>query len=189
MTDNRTALDLLDRALAQTREVVHGVNAEQAPLPTPCQSWNVADLIAHLVGTLRLFEEIAQGGEWHPRDPEPIAAADWGPAVDETAEGLMAAWRLRIELTDRDLQRVSQQTAECAAHSWDIAKATGQPLVIDPEVAEFALAWTQRNLKPEHRGDESSGKAFGPEVVIAATAPAGDRLAAFLGRDAAVSPG
>jgi len=55
-------------------------------------------------------------------------------------------------------------------------------------VAEAALAWAQRNLKPEFRGDEESGNAFGSEMPVAADAPAGDRLAGFFGRDVAAWP-
>lgn len=188
MTEDQRALDLLDRALAHMRAVVAGVNAEQEALPTPCRSWNVGELIAHLVRDLQVFEGMARGGDWRPGDPERVSPDGWRGAVDEGAHRLMAAWRARDELTDQDLQRVSLQTAEFAVHTWDLARATRQPMVIDAEVAEAALAWSQRNLKPDHRGEELNGKAFGPEVVIAATAPAGDRLAAWMGRDPAALP-
>jgi hypothetical protein len=62
---NQAALDLLARALAQTREAVAAVGADQATLPTPCRSWNVRQLIAHLVRDLHVFEEVARVG----RDP------------------------------------------------------------------------------------------------------------------------
>jgi hypothetical protein len=76
-----------------------------------------------------------------------------------------------------------QQIADLAVHGWDIAKATGQPTDLDPEVGQLALDWGRENLKPEFRGDEASGRSFGPEVAVAADAPLYDRLAGFFGRD------
>jgi hypothetical protein len=73
--------------------------------------------------------------------------------------------------------RVGQQIADLAVHGWDIAKATGQPTDLDPEVGQLALDWGRENLKPQFRGDEASGRAFGPEVAVAADAPLYDRLA------------
>jgi uncharacterized protein (TIGR03086 family) len=78
---------------------------------------------------------------------------------------------------------VAQQIAEVAQHTWDLAAATGQRDALDDGVAAEALAWAQQALKPEYRGPESSGKAFGAEQSIADDAPARDRLAAFFGRD------
>ena len=75
--------------------------------------------------------------------------------------------------------RIGQQIADLAVHGWDIAKATGQPTDLDPEVGRFALDWGRENLKPEFRGDEASGRSFGPEVAVAGDAPLYDRLAGF----------
>lgn len=187
--ETHAATDLLDRALAQTREVVAAVSADQAALPTPCGSWNVSQLIAHVVRNLRVFEEMVRGGEWRPGDADEIAAHEWPRAVGDGADALMAAWRSGEERADRDVQRLTLQTAEFAVHTWDLARATRQRTVMDADVAGAALGWAQHNLKPEFRGDEASGKSFGPEVHIAATAPAGDRLAAFFGRDPSAWPG
>lgn len=189
MTEESPAsLDLLDRAVTQTREIVAAADAKDASLPTPCHSWNVAQLVSHVVRAMEKFAEMAKGGEWRPGDPEPLDPSEWRPAVNAAAGALIAAWHSLEELGDRDLQRVRQQTAEMAVHGWDVARATHQAVVIDADAAEAALRWAQSNLKPEFRGDEESGKAFGPETHAAADAPAGDRLAAFFGRDLAAWP-
>jgi hypothetical protein len=39
-------------------------------------------------------------------------------------------------------------------------------------------------MRPQFRGTEAEGKAFGPEVPISDDAPVYDRLAAFYGRRA-----
>ncbi|WP_277750768.1 hypothetical protein [Nonomuraea polychroma] len=35
---------------------------------------------------------------------------------------------------------VGQQITELAMHSWDLARATGQPIDLDPGLGEIALA-------------------------------------------------
>ena len=186
--DSHASLDLLDRAVAQTSEIVAAVDAKEASLPTPCHSWDVGHLVSHVVHGFGKFAEMAKGGEWQAGEAQPVDPKDWGRASAEGADALMAAWRSRDELTDRDQQHISQQTAEFVVHGWDLARATHRPVLIDADVAEAALAWAQRNLKPEFRGDEESGKAFGSEMPVAADAPAGDRLAGFFGRDVAAWP-
>ena len=79
------------------------------------------------------------------------------------------------------LGRADQQIAELAVHGWDLARATGQSIdLLDPDIAQHALAWSQRMLRPEHRGP---GRALGAEVPVAEDAPIQDRLAGWFGRD------
>jgi hypothetical protein len=68
-------------------------------------------------------------------------------------------------------------------NGWDVATATGQPTDLDPEVGQLALDWGRENLKPQFRGDEADGHAFGTEIPVAEDAPLYDRLAGFFGRD------
>ena len=78
---------------------------------------------------------------------------------------------------------LGQHVADVVVHGWDLAKATGQSTDLDPELGQFALDWAKESLKPEFRGDEESGRSFGPEVPVAADAPLYDRLAGFFGRN------
>jgi uncharacterized protein (TIGR03086 family) len=81
---------------------------------------------------------------------------------------------------------LDQQITELAVHTWDIAHATGQSTAdLDPAIAELALTWARRTLRPEFRGDEADGQAFGPEIPVPDDAPIYDRLAGFFGRDPA----
>jgi uncharacterized protein (TIGR03086 family) len=70
-------------------------------------------------------------------------------------------------------------------HDWDLAKATGQQAGLDPALAEHALRWSRRMLRPEFRGPD---KAVGPEVPVAEDAPAYDRLAGWFGPDPGWTP-
>ena len=54
---------------------------------------------------------------------------------------------------------------------------------LDPEVGKLGLDWGRENLKPQFRGDEAAGHAFGTEIPVAEDAPLYDRLVGFFGRD------
>jgi uncharacterized protein (TIGR03086 family) len=185
------SIALLARTLAQTEAIVAGVRPEQATLPTPCASWDVRALVNHVVHDVQQFTVTVQGGEWDPEDGDDVGD-DRAGAYRQGASSLLAAWR-RPDALERTVRlpsgelpatwRIGQQIADLAVHGWDIAKATGQPTDLDPEVGQFALDWGRENLKPEFRGDEASGRSFGPEVAVADDAPLYDRLAGFFGRD------
>jgi uncharacterized protein (TIGR03086 family) len=66
-------------------------------------------------------------------------------------------------------------------HGWDLAKATGQPSDLDPELAVKLLAQIEKLLPNALRGPEGEAP-FGPKVEVIGSASAADRLAAFEGR-------
>jgi uncharacterized protein (TIGR03086 family) len=63
-------------------------------------------------------------------------------------------------------------------HNWDMAKATGQELTIDANVAQMVYEFCQSLPLDEFRAH----RAFGPEVAVSDEAPLTDRLVALLGR-------
>jgi uncharacterized protein (TIGR03086 family) len=184
---------LLERALDQAGAIIARVRPEQATLPTPCRSWDVRALVNHVVHDLRQFTASADGRSWEQHDDD-VIGDDWAGAYRRAADSLLASWR-RPGALERTVElpfgkvparwRAHQQTANLAVHGWDIAKATGQPTDLDPEVGRLALDWGRQNLRPELRGDEASGRAFGVEVPVGDEAPLYDRLAGFFGRDPA----
>lgn len=190
-TEVRDPIGLLTRALDQAGEVIAKVGPEQAALPTPCRAWDVRALINHLVQDVRMFADSLAGVRRPPGD-EDVIGDDWAGAYRQAAEALLAAWRapgvidrtLRLGVGEVPASWLAlQQVADVAVHTWDVAKATGQPTGLDPEIAQVSLDWARRNLGPQFRGDEASGKAFGPEVPVPDDAPLDDRLAGFFGRD------
>jgi uncharacterized protein (TIGR03086 family) len=185
---------LLARAVDQAADLVAHAGDQQAHLPTPCRSWNVRTLIEHLIDDLDQFTKAAVGGSPDWSGPVPPMAGQWGNAFRDRAPRLLAAWQEAddlaaiIQLPIGDLPAafvVDQQIAEFAVHSWDLASATGQNYVPDPDIASHALQWASTALLPEYRGTEESGFAFGPEVATADEQPASARLVAFFGRDPA----
>jgi uncharacterized protein (TIGR03086 family) len=188
-------IDLLRRALDQTATLVAAVQPEQFSRPTPCSEWDVRRLLRHVIGTdLRNFA-IAALGETADWKAEPAPLGD-DPAADfrRGAETVRAAWRsadleapvpIPGGATAPLRSRADGQIAELAVHGWDIARATGQPTVLDSEVAQHSLDWSKGMLRPQFRGPD---KAFGFEVPVTGDAPVYDRLAGWFGRDPAWSP-
>jgi uncharacterized protein (TIGR03086 family) len=63
-------------------------------------------------------------------------------------------------------------------HGWDLAKATGQPTELDPELASWVLDIARRILPAAPR----EGTPFGPVVPVEADAGVYAQLAGWLGR-------
>jgi uncharacterized protein (TIGR03086 family) len=191
MTEHDDVISVLDGTLDQTGELIANVKPDQAEQSTPCASFDLRALINHVVYDARMFTDTTQD---LPRPPagEDLIGDDWSGAIDAAAAGLMEVWR-RPGMLERTFTsplgeltatwRIGQQIADFAVHGWDVAKATGQPSELDPDVGQFALDWGRENLKPEFRGEEGSGKAFGLEVKVPEEALLYDRLAGFFGRD------
>ncbi|GGO87664.1 TIGR03086 family metal-binding protein [Wenjunlia tyrosinilytica] len=182
----------LSRALDQTAAVVDGVREAQTTQPTPCRSWNVGELLDHLVHDLDQFTVAARGESPDWSLSAPPAGPDWAGLFRERAGRLIEAWRQTGDLSGTVTLPglgevparfpVDQQIAEFAVHGWDLATATGQNPPLDPEIAETSLQWMHGALRPEFRGTEEEGRAFGPQAPAPDDAPPYDRLAAFAGR-------
>ncbi len=193
--DADNALNLLERALLQTGNLVAGVKPEQTSLPTPCSAWDVNALLTHMVvQDLDNFTLAAraQTPDW-AQAPRP-GGSDWSSNFQERAQTLLSTWR------DADpdataagpggqnvplISRADQQITELSVHAWDLARATGQRVELDPDVASYALAWGQRMLQPAYRGPD---QAFGAEIPVPDDAPVQDRLAGWFGRDPGWEP-
>lgn len=83
----------LSQMLDLTQSLIEGVRPEQAGLPTPCQSWDVRALVAHLINDTGQFTAAATGGRPDWDAPAPEIGDDWGSAFRAGAAGLRAAWQ------------------------------------------------------------------------------------------------
>ena len=175
--------ELLAATLTTTGSIIAGVAPEQGGLPTPCDGYDVDQLVDHLVGWAGSFAARLGGA---PFEGEPAAYRSGpDPAGDfrTAAATISAAYRADTEAS-RALP-LGVLLMEFLAHGWDLATATGQDAPFAPVAAERALAAGRQMLKPEYRGPDH---AFGPEVAVPAEAGAVDRLVAYLGRDPSWRP-
>jgi len=188
-------LQLLERALEQSLEVIAAISSNQARWPTPCSEWTVQDLLHHLVvADLHNYTIMARGTTVDPQAANATVGADWSTRFGDGAAMLMRAWNTadlsrQVALPgggEAPLRgRIGLQIAEFTVHSWDLARATGVPVDLDPVLATQSLAWSQRVMKPEYRGPD---KGIGHEVRVPLTADAYGRLAGWFGRDPEFAP-
>lgn len=190
MSGGAESVDLLERAVRQTAQVIEAIDAGQHHFATPCPEWDVQALVRHIIGQdLRNFAAAACGGTPDWLAPPRELGADWVAQFDAGAAEVLENWRAAD--LGREVRmpsgaaaalgsRVDQQIAELTVHTWDLARATRQRAELDPAPAERALAWARPMLRPEFRGPDM---AFGAEVPVPDDAPVYDRLAGWFGRD------
>lgn len=170
-------LDDLVSALNVTEGIVAGVRPEHAHLPTPCNEYDVTQLLDHLVGFAVSFADKASGVKPAADPTTMTAGGDPQAAYHEAAIRLIAGYR---DVVDDDATPMGVVLMETVTHGWDLATATGQPTPYPEEAAGAALGAGQGMLAPHFRGE---GKPFGEEIEVSSSAPALNRLVAFMGRD------
>jgi uncharacterized protein (TIGR03086 family) len=180
-------IDLLAGVLTKTGDVIEGVRPEQAGLPTPCPEFDVDTLVNHIVGWIQVFEAAGEGRAFEG-DPSKFShGADPAAQFRSAADGLVAGYRQygterTVRLTSGEMpgaMAFDMTLMEYMTHGIDLAVATSQPVPYTEAEATETLARAEKVLPPEYRGDD---KPFGHVVAIPASAPAVDRLSAFLGR-------
>lgn len=188
-----TSTDQLAEALDATGGLVAGIRDDQWTDATPCDEWNVRQLLNHLVAGNRLFARSVRG-EAAPPDLASWATSDM--LGDDAADAYRKAATELVEAFARPgaleqtvavpigeipgMVALNLRIVEALVHGWDLATATGQAAPHhDEALAEQALAFTEAALSdipPDRR-------PFGPPQPVEDGAPALDRLAARLGRE------
>jgi uncharacterized protein (TIGR03086 family) len=116
-----------------------------------------------------------------------FAEDDAAAAYRSSAGAVSAAWHdpaalerpARLPIGDVPGEvALAIHTVETIVHGWDLARATGQPTEIEPELC--AVAWeASKGIGDDLRG---AGRPFGPVVFVPPTASDTARLVAWLGR-------
>ncbi|MFE3761573.1 TIGR03086 family metal-binding protein [Streptomyces sp. NPDC059104] len=152
--------------------------------PSPCSGWTAWDVAAHVVSNHRRAVAGLDGSGYSaPGRGEDLAQA-WDAASGEIKAALRDPAKAHALLGEEFgsipfeefVRRMA--CADTLIHGWDLARATGQDEVLDPE----AVAVATDILLPED-GEIRMPKAFGAKVSSAADADAQTRLLNFLGRD------
>ncbi len=180
------SLAVLDAALGWTCGSLQLARAADPGLPTPCAAWTLGDLLVHMHDSLEALGEAARLGHV---SVEPAPGDDAGALVDRVcrrAVATRAAWAARVTsapVTVGDL-RLGRDTlalvgaVEVLVHGWDVARAVDGPATLPEDLGEQLLPVAHAVV-----GDRT--RRFAAAVALPATAPAGDRLLAHLGRDPA----
>lgn len=181
-------LDLLRKEVPAVSALIGGIVEDQWSRPTPCEEMTVHSLAAHLVGGLEQFGDVVEGlpvDVTATTDVEPDEILD---RFDTATERMLAGWSapgagdavypMPWGETPGSMM-IGFMVIEVAMHGWDLARATGQDLALDEDVAASVLELS------EDFDDESIRVPgmFAPIVTAPDGAATIDRLAAFLGRD------
>jgi uncharacterized protein (TIGR03086 family) len=156
--------------------------------PAPVAGWRARDVVDHLVGWLPGLLAgdgvvLDTGAAGTTADP----AASWQRHCD-AVQALLddPATRIRT-FRNRHVDELPladaidrYYTSDVFLHSWDLARATGQPLDLDEHECATMLA----GMEPIEDLIRSSGQ-YGPRVAVPDQAPVADRLLGFIGRDPA----
>jgi len=179
----------LQQAIQSTRGVLSNVDRADLSGATPCASWKVSDLINHIVGAQKFFADGVNGEPLSPEQTE-YAAGDFladfdrGSAASVAAFSQDGAMERMLHLPFGDMPGAVFFGLACTdtfIHGWDLAKATGQPTDLEPDLAAALLAQVKPVLPDAFRGPDGQAP-FGPEQQAPDGASNADRLAAFLGR-------
>ena len=181
--------EMYERALETTGQVVRGTRRDQLENPTPCSDWNVRDLLNHLIGGCLTF---AAGGAGEP------VPMDTG--TDHTNEDLVGAYdraaksALEVFRSPQALERnfnlpwgetpgsiaLFLAISDAVVHGWDLARATGQQMDIEDDIADAIYEMTTEMLEP--KGSYPRGDSFRPPVDVPEDAAPADRMLAYMGR-------
>lgn len=152
-------------------------------LSTPCEGWEVRDLLDHLNGGARAFAAAVEGRPVRARElgDEPVAVV--AEALHEFEDAIRAPGALDQTVETPFGSMPGDAFARLAAldllmHLWDLARATDQRPEVSQAVVESADGFARQAISDDLRRPG----LFGGEVAAPPTADSLDALAAFTGR-------
>ena len=175
LTAHQRAQDAFAAVLAE-------VTPDQHHSPTPCADWDANAVIQHVIGGNQWVLMVA--GREVPELPAGLVEAHGASAVAAHAifaeeDGLTREYELPFaELPGTAFAFL--RSGDVFTHAWDLARATGQPTDLDPELAAACLDAARMLMRDGLRGP---GRSFGAEQPYPDAATTADQLAAFLGRE------
>ena len=113
---------VLSRAVDQAGDVLDHVHADQLDRPTPCEDWDVAALVDHLVAAPSNFLTMLRGEQPDWSAAPPHLSTGWGPEFRIAGDDLVHAWH---QLEGDPPVPAGLQIAELVLHTWDLATAVG----------------------------------------------------------------
>ena len=195
MTTNWTVLTEAHNSL---RTAVRGVPADGGTRPTPCDRWNVTQVLQHAAGDQVGFAGVLTGGPMPAEDPfTPSGTIDREPSV-LAAEAMTAsasafaavapdAADVPVPVPPNTLPAgfaVAACALDASIHAWDIAVATGQPSTLNDAQARALRPVAEAIVEPLRNYG-----AYAAALPVEATDGDAAALLRFLGRDPAWSQG
>ncbi|HEX4728600.1 MAG TPA: TIGR03086 family metal-binding protein [Jatrophihabitans sp.] len=172
----QTLLDHDRVAVLATVDLVETVQPEDLARPTPCGSWTLADLIAHMTGQQLGFAAAAAGAgtdlaEWVAvRSSEPVQGYRQSCtevltafAGNGVAERDFALPEIRDGRGFPAPQAISFHLVDNVVHAWDVAASLGADLRLSAELIDSALRIARQ--VPDGPERLEPGAAFAPGLA------------------------
>jgi uncharacterized protein (TIGR03086 family) len=166
-------------------KVVESVDPARWDAPSPCPDWDARGVVEHVIG-------------FH----DTLLLKPLGVKADRPRDDTVARWKatdaalkeaLRDDVLDTDVEGpmgsttprslLPALTGDVLMHSWDLARAVGIDVELDPQLSAAALEMGQKNSDRL----QASGM-FGAPVPVPDDAPVADRMLGVFGRDPAWKP-
>jgi uncharacterized protein (TIGR03086 family) len=177
MTSTSSTTTLLDQGFAWTAARLAAVPADGLDRPTPCDGWDLAQLLDHTITSMAMLTGAVAG-------PADDLGGDPQHALATLAARSRVAWEApgvaerTYELPIGTMTGTWLRSAsllEVVVHGWDISQATGERAAVPDALAEPILAFAREAITDDQRGD-----AFAADLGTGdGTA---ERLLAYLGR-------
>ncbi len=141
------------RAVQEWQRRVEGVGEEQWSSATPCTDWDVRTLVNHVVGEELWTRPLADGatitevgdrfdGDLLGDEPVAVARRAARQAMAAVDQRLPEGVTVHLSFGDAPIaEYVWQLSADHLVHGWDLATATGQPAVLDPDLVGEIAGW------------------------------------------------
>jgi uncharacterized protein (TIGR03086 family) len=168
----------------QFAEFTRGVDDWDAPAPVA--DWRARDVVGHLVEWFPAFLESGTGivlPVGPPVSSDPVGAWEQhAEAVQALLDDPATASRMlsNLHIGEMPLEQAIANiyTSDVFMHTWDLARASGQQVALDPERCSAMLA----GMEQMDEVLRASGQ-YGPKVAAPEDADPQTRLMGFIGRD------
>jgi uncharacterized protein (TIGR03086 family) len=191
-------------AVLASVDVVSQVTADDLALATPCDGWNLANLLAHMTVQHRGFAAAARGhgddeAVWQTDTVAAAVAADpagaYAAAAADVLDAFAGADVLDASFALPELGRgaafpgamaIGFHHVDYVVHGWDVARTLGRSYELPDDVVAAAVPLAF--VVPDGDFRAADGAVFGP--VIESTGESGDldRILAHLGRSPQWTP-
>lgn len=144
---------LFEQALADADAIVARAALAPLDLPTPCDGWDLAALLAHMVGQNEGFALAVRDGDAAlAAYAAPVLVQDdvqprWTDSATRLREAFRAAPADRLvrlaEFEGREVAvevALGMQVVDCAVHAWDVATALGEEYRPSAAIVEVVLS-------------------------------------------------
>jgi uncharacterized protein (TIGR03086 family) len=192
-------VDLDQRAVELSAQIVARAAASELGRPTPCAAWNLGELLDHMITQHYGFAAASSGrggdpGVWqlvHPAEPIADYPAAARHVIDafarpETLERSFELPEISPALKFPAARAISFHFVDYIVHGWDVARSLDVPFELSPDLAEAALVIARR--VPDGESRLAEGAAFRPGIPSPPDGTALDQVLAALGRSPAWRP-